>query len=80
MSPHQRYASVPAHLLAAALRDDVERLPAEALLALSHWIGDRVSDLIPAAAVPAFQVFHVVGEAPGVTTFQIGHQARKSQQ
>ena len=64
MDTHPRYAVVPRHLLAAAVRDDVGRLDRCDLAALTHWMAARVGPLLPEAEpLAALQVFHVVPEA-----------------
>jgi hypothetical protein len=59
---HPRYAEVPAHLVAAAMRDDLDRLTAADQIALSHWIGERLGVELSTVAAPVFQVVHVVRE------------------
>jgi hypothetical protein len=62
MQTHPRYAGVPAHLVPAAMRDDLERLTASDQVALSHWLGERLGPLLPAPLQPAFEVVHVMRE------------------
>jgi hypothetical protein len=62
MQTHPRYTEVPAHLVTAAMRDDLDRLTPADQIALSHWLGERLGAQLPAPIEPAFEVVHVMRE------------------